>query len=122
MTDRSFSLLSLPVVACLLAVLTLGLVLVGRSYGLGTTTFALLAIPVVLALAYLAWYRTLPYQRPRPRPRAVPPPEDDEPFEDPVEEADRMEAGSDDLESDGEPAEPPEDAGEEPAAPPVRPR
>lgn len=98
MTGRSFSLLSLPVFAALLAVLTLGLILLGAYLGLGTYSFFLLAVPVVLAVGYLAWYRTLPYEGPVARPEAVgtepSPEEEEEPFEDPVEEADRIESGA----------------------------
>ncbi|HYB77488.1 MAG TPA: hypothetical protein VEE83_02245 [Thermoplasmata archaeon] len=95
MTERSFSILSFPVVAVLLAVLVLALLFLGKAWGLGTMTFYLLAIPVALAIAYLAWYRTLPYEPYTPR--TVPPAAraarvvDDEPFEDPVEEADELE-------------------------------
>lgn len=92
MSGRWSSVLSLPVVAVLLAALTLGLVLVGLHYGLGPATFTLLVIPIALAVAYLAYYRTLPYEGARPV--------DEEPFEDPVEEADRIDSG---LEEGGEP-------------------
>jgi len=93
MAARSISWLSLPVVTALLAVLTVALIAVGRLVGLGTTTFFLLIVPLALAFAYLAWYRTLPYEPSRPAPAL----EDDageEPFVDPVEEADRLGEGS----------------------------
>jgi len=109
MAGRASILGSLPVFACLLGALTLALVLLGRYYGLGDATFALLAVPVVLAIGYLLWYRTLPYERPRPRARVAEPLDEDaasdteepaeETFEDPVEEADRIEAGLDDPEA-----------------------
>ncbi|HLM69824.1 MAG TPA: hypothetical protein VK423_00365 [Thermoplasmata archaeon] len=99
MSERTVSLLSLPVFAALLAALTLGLILLGRYYNLGTTTFALFAVPVLLAVVYLAWYRTLPYESPRARRVPAPAEDEEEPFEDPVEEADRMTepTGEDDL-------------------------
>ena len=92
MTENGFSVLSLPVVAALLAVLALALLFLGRLWGLGIDSLFLLAVPVALAIAYLAWYRTLPYE-PRPAaraPAAVGLPVDNEPFEDPVEEADEL--------------------------------
>jgi hypothetical protein len=117
MAGRASYLVSLPVVACLLGALSLGLVLLGRYYGLGSATFALLAVPVVLAVLYLAWYRTLPYERPRPRPRPGPVEEDEEaePFEDPVEEADRLEESPVDESPTGTSPE----LDEEPVAPPA---
>ena len=112
MNDRAISPPSLPVFVVVLAVLTFGVVLLGRYLGLGLDSFFLLAVPVAVAVAYLAWYRTLPLESPRARAWT----EDDEPFEDPVEEADRLEeesvpAGPDEAtapaESDEEPATPP---------------
>jgi hypothetical protein len=96
--DRSFSILSFPVVAVLLAVLVLALLFLGRAWGLGTASFYLLAIPIAIAVAYLAWYRTLPYE-PHAGPTAVPVRRtgvvpDDEPFVDPVEEADELDRAS----------------------------
>lgn len=113
---RSFSLLSLPVVAVLLAVLTLVLVVVGKYWNLGLTTFALLAIPVVLAVVYLAWYRTLPYEPVHllPSPVSPSPDADREPFEDPVEEADRLERDASEGEDEEEPTAPPPVDSEEP--------
>ena len=115
MAGRISYLLSLPVIAGLLAGLTLLLLLLGRYYDLGTLTFALLAVPVVLAVGYLAWYRTLPYERPRPRPRPEPVVEDDEPFDDPVEEADRQDEAADGSPPDDTSTEAPEEPGEGPA-------
>ncbi|MGD0589022.1 MAG: hypothetical protein ABSA63_09575 [Thermoplasmata archaeon] len=115
MAGRGSYLVSLPVVAGLLGGLTLGLLLLGRYYGLGLVTFALLAVPVVLAIGYLAWYRTLPYEPPRPRPK--PAKEEEEPFEDPVEEADRHDKAANDGAPDGPPADPPDEPDEEPAVP-----
>ena len=85
-------LLSLPAVAVMLGALTLGLVYVGRYYALGVVTLFLLAAPIILAVVYLWWYSTLPYE-PRPArlrrtPSTVPEPATEEPFEDPVMEAD----------------------------------
>jgi len=94
--SRAASLLSLPVVAVALGALTLALLFAGRYFDLGTASLALFAIPVVLAVGYLAWYRTLPYAPSRPRPTPKPAvvvtdeTSEDEPFEDPVEEADRL--------------------------------
>jgi len=110
MMGRKVSLLSFPVVMVLLVVLTLGLVFLGRWYlGLGLKTFFLLAIPLVLAVVYLAWYRTLPYVPARPQARAAAPAEeeeeDGEPFEDPVEEADRLDETAEEAEPPDEPAD-----------------
>jgi len=104
MAGRPFSVRSLPVVAALLAVLALGLIVLGRYLGLGVDTFFLLAVPILLAVAYLAWYRTLPYEplRPAPPPAVA----GDEPFEDPVEEADRIEGARDDVDAIEDPLEP----------------
>jgi hypothetical protein len=111
MTKGTFWVLSLPVVTALLAALTLGLVLLGRFFGLGTTTFFLLAVPFALAIAYLAWYRTLPYEPAHPVPAAEE--EDEESFEDPVEEADRIDSGAEDTETDEAPAGAAEDTDED---------
>jgi len=95
MTKIVAVLLSLPVVAVLLGALSLALIYLGRSWGFGLFTLLLLIVPIALAVGYLAWYRTLPYEpfqrrvTPAPRPAATP----DEPFEDPVEEADRLDQG-----------------------------
>ena len=95
MTKIVAVLLSLPVAAVLLGALSLGLVYLGRSWGFGLYTLLLLIVPIALAVGYLAWYRTLPYEpsqrrvAPAPRPTATP----EEPFEDPVEEADRLDQG-----------------------------
>ena len=98
MNGRRISILSFPVVAALLAALVLALLVLGRAWGLGPITFYLLAIPVALAIAYLAWYRTLPYE---PSPRRVgvgatpvAATADDEPFEDPDEEPDLLDRES----------------------------
>ncbi|MGA8709609.1 MAG: hypothetical protein WB786_00020 [Thermoplasmata archaeon] len=119
MAGRGSYLVSLPVVAGLLGGLTLGLLLLGRYYDLGLVTFALLAIPVVLAIGYLAWYRTLPYEPPRPRPRPEPAKEEEEPFEDPVEEADRHDQAANDGGPDGALTGPPDEPDGETAAPPA---
>lgn len=94
MTSPKAVLLSLPVVAVALGALAVGLVELGRYLGLGLASLFLLAVPFVLALVYSLWYRTLPYE-PRGGPTGMgafagtmgP---TDEPFEDPVEEADRL--------------------------------
>lgn len=108
MNGRSISwVLSLPVFAGLLGVLTLALMLLGRYFDLGTNTFLLLAIPIALAIMYLARYSTLPHtpERRRARPRPVaPPPEEEEPFDDPVEEADRIDSEPPGAETLAEPA------------------
>jgi len=113
MNERGISVLSLPIVAVMLAVLVLALLFLGRLWGLGVTTFYLLAIPVVLAVAYLAWYRTLPYEpiRRTTASTAAAATVDDEPFEDPVVEADEFERTGPEPPSD-------DDADEEPPAPP----
>ncbi len=116
---RPSSLLSYPVVMVLLVALTLGLVLLGRWYwGLGLYTLYLLAIPLALAVADLAWYRTLPFERPQPPLTATgsaPGDDDEEPFEDPVEEADRLDEATEDEKTPEEPA----DEGPDDPTPPV---
>ena len=96
MVSKVFGVLfSLPVAATLIGVLTLAIVYFGRLWSWGIYTLFYLAVPIVLAVAYLAWYSTLPYE---PWTRRAPPPPTpapaapvaDEPFEDPVEEADRL--------------------------------
>ncbi len=117
MTGRRVSVLSFPAVMVLLVVLTLGLVYLGRWYlGLGLDTFFLLAIPLVLAVIYLAWYRTLPYvpARPQAGAAAVAEDEDGEPFEDPVEEADRLDETAEEGEPPAEPADAADDLEPEP--------
>jgi hypothetical protein len=103
----------------LLVALTLALVVLGQWYWhLGLYTLYLLAVPLALAVVYLAWYRTLPLARPQPRPAAAGSASgdaDDEPFEDPVEEADRLEEGAEDEPT---PEEPPEETPEEADDPP----
>jgi len=118
MTTRPFSLLSFPVVTVLLAGLTLGLLVLGFYWGLGRATIFLLAIPIALAVVYLAWYRTLPYVPPRPVTGDGSSAEDGEPFEDPVEEADRLDTAKDGTEVPEERDDAsPETAPEAPAPP-----
>ena len=104
----------------LLVALTLALVVLGQWYWkLRVDTLYLLAVPLALAFAYLAWYRTLPLVQPQPRPSvpgSAPGDDVDEPFEDPVEEADRLEEG---VEDDQTPDEPPEEPPEEADTPPT---
>ena len=119
MAARWGSILSLPVFAVLLAVLTFGVILLGRDAGYGVDTLFFLAIPIAAAGAYLAWYRTLPIAAPssasRPdEPSAV----DDEPFEDPVEEAVLL----DEQKEETEPSEGSEGESEVPARPSAPPR
>ena len=121
MTGRRFSLLSFPVVMALLVVLTLGLVFLGRWYlGLGLYTFFLLAVPLVLAVVYLAWYRTLPYAPSRAATGAgvTALDEDEEPFEDPVEEADLLDETMEDETSPPEPEDAADDLEPQPPASP----
>ncbi|MGD1099753.1 MAG: hypothetical protein ABR888_05365 [Thermoplasmata archaeon] len=126
MTNRPISMLSYSVVMGLLVALTLVLVLLGEWYWkLGISTLYFLAIPLALAVAYLAWYRTLPYE-PKPSPAGAgpvpaPTPDDDEPFEDPVEEADRLD---EEEEEEGRTPEEPPDAAEDELTPqpPVSPK
>ena len=86
-------LLSLPAVVVFIGALTLGLILLGRYWNLGVATLFLLVVPIGIAVAYLWWYSTLPYEPIRlgskPTPAPPPPVVMEEPFEDPVEEADR---------------------------------
>jgi len=119
MTKFVAVLLSLPVVAVLLGALSLVLVYLGRSWGFGDYTLLLLIVPIALAVGYLAWYRTLPYEPAQRRVTAAPRPAAaaDEPFEDPVEEADRLdqEEGSEGTEA------PAVDSDTPPVVPPAAP-
>jgi len=94
MTSVKGVLLSFPFVAVALGALAVGLIELGRYWGLGLLSLVFLAAPLALAVVYIGWYRQLPYE-----PRGVPAgarttsllgPTVDEPFEDPVEEADRF--------------------------------
>jgi hypothetical protein len=113
MTSRVSSLPSLPVFVGLLAVLTLGLILIGKYLGLGVDSFFLLAIPFVLAIVYLDRYRRLPYGGPRARPQGLAAElssSDEETFEDPVEEADRIDSGVESPGSGGSVDDAPDEA------------
>ncbi|HKN07112.1 MAG TPA: hypothetical protein VJ021_05875 [Thermoplasmata archaeon] len=120
MAGRSFSMLSFGVFACLIAALTFGMVLLGSYLHLGVDTFLLLVVPAAAAAAYLAWYRTLPLE-PARAPKAAPPSADnEETFDDPVEEADRLATASENAGSEDEPVGPVEsftEPGEESGAP-----
>jgi len=123
MTEAKAVLLSLPVVAVMLGALTVGLVELGRVSSLGEYSLLLLVIPIALAVIYISWYSALPYE-PRGRPTTVPSlPASavggDEPFEDPVEEADRLdqEGGAPAPEA-AAPAIVEDDAAEGPSVPP----
>lgn len=105
--------LPLAAMAAVLAALTLVALILASdsefgSWGWGR--FAFFAIPVLVAVYYLTQYRKLPFEPwhffpPRPTPEPTPAPDAaapvtmtpsgaepsaDEPFEDPVEEADRL--------------------------------
>jgi len=123
MTDVKAVLLSLPVVAVALGALAVGLVELGRFWGLGGDALLLLVIPIVLAVTYISWYRALPYE-PRGRPSAATSwpasaTVTDEPFEDPVEEADRLDQeGGENAPETETPAIVEDDGTEERSAPP----
>jgi hypothetical protein len=92
----------LPIMTVIIAGLALGVEVLGLVAGYGQWSLALLAIPGVLAAAYLLEYRTLPYEpwhpaprRPQPAPTLAPAPgADEEEFVDPVEEADRLDSAA----------------------------
>jgi len=94
MTSWKGVLLSLPVVTVALGALAAGLIELGRYWGLGLSSLLFLVAPLALALLYLQWYRTLPYEprgaRSGTGAGSVAGPAEGEPFEDPVEEADRL--------------------------------
>jgi hypothetical protein len=99
----------LPVMTVIIAGLALGVEVLGLVAGLGRWSLALLAIPGVLAAAYLLEYRTLPYEPWHPAPRraasapaaSLTPGTEEEEFVDPVEEADRLDrAGAPDATAD----------------------
>jgi hypothetical protein len=122
MTPWKGVLLSLPVVAVALGALAVGLVELGRYWSLGLISLAFLAVPLVLAVVYIQWYRGLPYEPPGARARGTSASflgaGAEESFEDPVEEADRF----DQLSKTGSPPEEPAIVEDDSAAdsPPVR--
>lgn len=82
-------------VAALVGALTVGLVVLGTELQWGAYTYALVVIPVAIAIAYLVSYsRVAP---PEPAGAPTPPPDApgdaEEPFVDPVEEADQLASG-----------------------------
>jgi len=115
MTSLKGVLLSLPVATSALAALALGLIELGRYWGFGLSSLYLLVIPVALAIVYILWYRTLPYvPHPAPersRPASLTAPAGEEPFEDPVEEADRIDQGRTEGTSTEEPTAAEHDSG-----------
>jgi hypothetical protein len=73
-----------------IAAASLGVVALGVFLRWGVWSFALLIVPGVFAAVYLMQYSKLPYAAPAPpAPVAA---EETEPFDDPVEEADRRSA------------------------------
>ena len=98
MTTWRRALLSLPVVAVALGALAVGLVELGRYWSLGLVSLAFLVVPLALAIVYIRWYHRLPYTPPGTPARAPSTsplsPGAEEPFEDPVEEADRLDQDS----------------------------
>jgi hypothetical protein len=92
--------LTYPVALAGLCAVTVGGLAVAFWTGHGSWAWAVFPVVAVLAGAFLYRYS----QRPGPVPRARPPPApvDDEPFEDPVEEADR--AASDPIFAASDPA------------------
>jgi hypothetical protein len=92
------------------AVAALGLVALGTYLRWGVWSLALLIVPGAFAAVYLTQYSQLPIAPPRPAPPAEP--EDAEPFDDPVEEADRLASESPPPdEGDATSPAPPGDAG-----------
>jgi hypothetical protein len=91
-------------VAAALAAGALGIVVLGIYLKLGVYSLALLSVPVVIGLLYLSRYSG-PGDVPPP---SGPAPEDAaaEPFDDPVEEADRIDAGSAVPENESPPGDP----------------
>ncbi len=91
MADGILIRIPLPVMAVLIAILALGVIVLGLIAGLGARSLWLLFIPGLLAVAFLLEYRKLPYVPWGSRP-ASPAAADlpDEEFIDPVEEADRI--------------------------------
>jgi hypothetical protein len=108
------------VIAVAVGVMAFGFVALGYELKLGIYSLALLAIPLVVAMAYLSQYSRRPYE-----PWVAPGSGEtddpsDEPFDDPVEEADRISGGP--TRSDGAATtadlEPPGAGGQSDGAPP----
>ena len=124
MTTLKGALLSLPVVAVALGALAVGLIELGRYWGLGLLSLGLLAVPLVLAVVYIFWYHALPYE-PRGAHTGAPPAAvlgagAEEPFEDPVEEADRFDQASKDEVPPEEPTVVEDDSVTDPGAVPAK--
>lgn len=83
-------------VAAIVAALTVGLVVLGLELGWGGFAYLLVVLPVGVAIAYLVSYsRLTPPEEERTQPPPGPSilPAEEEPFVDPVEEADRIASG-----------------------------
>ncbi len=91
MADGILIRIPLPVMTVVIAVLALGVEVLGLIAGLGARSLLLLFIPGALAVAFLMEYRKLPYVPWGTRTES-PPASDlpEEEFIDPVEEADRI--------------------------------
>lgn len=113
-----------PIMIGVVAGLALLVEYLGVDLKFGLWSLALLVIPAALALAYLIEFRRLPYEPPAARPASGSAPQlrsvlDDEPFVDPVEEADRWETEHHNGPEQGGSAPPP--PAESPPSPPSEP-
>ncbi|MGA9840183.1 MAG: hypothetical protein WBF81_07280 [Thermoplasmata archaeon] len=89
---EAFGRVPLPAVAAALALISFGIVALGIYLHLGMYWPVLLVLPLAIAAVYISQYSRRPFE-PSP-PRTTGEPATDEPFDDPVEEADRIEAAA----------------------------
>ncbi len=93
---RSFGEYPFVAVAALVGALTVGLIVLGLELKWGIFSYVLVVIPIAVAAAYLVSYARVappPVVAPPPSPAASPTTDEEEPFIDPVEEADRIASG-----------------------------
>lgn len=91
-------------IAVAVGVMAFGFVALGYELKLGIYSLALLAIPLVVAMVYLSQYSRRPYEPWAGSSSSDPDVAVDEPFDDPVEEADLISGQP--VPTDGDPASP----------------
>lgn len=98
---KSFGEFPFILIAAIVGALTVGLIVLGLELGWGSYTYLLVIIPIAIAAAYLVSYsKVAPPVEVAAGPTASPGPPsppgvagEEEPFVDPVEEADRLASG-----------------------------
>lgn len=88
MEPGAFGRLPFAVVAVAVGAIALGVVALGFELKLGVYSLVLLAVPFAVATVYLSQYSRQPYETPHPVGASGE--SSEEPFDDPVEEADRI--------------------------------